>query len=167
MEIRRITEKDDLAAVSNIYEQSWRYAYKGIIPQAYLDSIPHGRWISGINMNGRTDIGAFEDGRIVGTASFGALRWEKFSDWGEIVSVYLLPEYMGRGVGSAFMERCTAELRALGCSRILLWVLEENVRARRFYEKQGFTATGEYMDDNIGGRDLREIMYVLEIQGKD
>ena len=43
---------------------------------------------------------------------------------------------------------------------MLLWVLEENVNARRFYEHLGFTANGEVMNDNIGGKDLREIMYI-------
>ena len=163
MIIRHITENDDYAAVSDIYEQSWRYAYKGIIPQDYLDSIPHGRWVGGIN-SGRTDIGAFDGGRLIGTASFCRSRWEKFRDCGEIVSIYLLPEYIGRGAGSALMERCVSELKEQGWSSILLWVLEDNVRARRFYEKHGFTATGEVMENNIGGRELREVMYILYLR---
>lgn len=161
MIIRHITEKDDYAAVSDIYEQSWRYAYKGIIPQDYLDSIPHGRWINGINAKGRTDIGAFEDDRIVGTASFCTSRWDKFPESGEIVSIYLLPEYTGKGIGAQLFEKCVEELGREGFRSIILWVLEDNVRARLFYEKHGFTAaTGEVMENNIGGRELREVMYI-------
>ena len=44
MEIRFLDEKDDLFVISNIYESSWKHAYKNIIPQEYLDSIPAGRW---------------------------------------------------------------------------------------------------------------------------
>ncbi|WP_218015478.1 hypothetical protein [Dialister micraerophilus] len=44
MEIRYITNSDDRLAISKIYEESWKYAYKGIIPQEYLNSIPEGRW---------------------------------------------------------------------------------------------------------------------------
>ena len=38
-------------------------------------------------------------------------------------------------------------------------LLEENSRARRFYEKNGFTCSGEFMNDTIGGKELREVMY--------
>ena len=44
MEIRFADKNDDLLEISGIYERSWKYAYKGIIPQNYLDSIPAGRW---------------------------------------------------------------------------------------------------------------------------
>ena len=39
MEIRFLSSKDSLPDISNIYESSWKYAYKGIIPQAYLDDL--------------------------------------------------------------------------------------------------------------------------------
>ena len=44
MEIRPLRNTDDRFAVSRIYEESWKFAYKGMVPQAYLDSIPAGRW---------------------------------------------------------------------------------------------------------------------------
>lgn len=163
MEIRQITKNDDFLSIREIYEKSWKYAYKDIIPMDYMNSVPKERWGGKITENGRAEIGAFEDGKIVGTASFCASRWKKFSDYGEIVTIYLLPEYIGRGVGSALIERCITELKCMGYKRILLWVLEENLRARSFYEKHGFKLKEEYMDDNIGGRDVREIMYTLDI----
>lgn len=33
MEIRYADKNDDLFEISNVYESSWKYAYKGIIPQ--------------------------------------------------------------------------------------------------------------------------------------
>ena len=44
MEIRRMRPGDSRMDISRIYEESWKSAYKGIIPQTYLDSIPKGRW---------------------------------------------------------------------------------------------------------------------------
>lgn len=44
MEIRYLNENDNRLEISKIYEESWKYAYKGIIPQSYLDSIPKGKW---------------------------------------------------------------------------------------------------------------------------
>ena len=79
---------------------------------------------------------------------------------GEIVSLYLREPYAGRGLGRALLEAAAAALAALGFEDIFLWVLEENGRARRFYERAGFAASGEAMECEIGGRALRELRYV-------
>lgn len=42
MEIRQIRQEDDRMAISHIYEESWKFAYRNIVPQSYLDSIPVG-----------------------------------------------------------------------------------------------------------------------------
>ncbi len=162
MEIRYIDKNDDPFEISDIYEQSWKYAYKGIIPQEYLDSIPRGRWVNGIGKPGNTDLVMEDNGRLIGTSRICASRWERYKDFGEIVSIYLLPGYIGKGYGRMLMERCTSELLSSGYDRLMLWVLEGNTRARRFYEKAGFVCTDEYLDDNIGGKALREVMYIMD-----
>lgn len=49
MTVRYITDKDDPTEISDIYEQSWRFAYRDIIPQDFLDSIPRGEISAQIN----------------------------------------------------------------------------------------------------------------------
>ena len=159
MEIRYINQADDLFEISNIYENSWKFAYRGIVPQNYLDSIPKGRWANRINREGMNNLVLIENGVIIGTASFCESRWKQYADYGEIVSIYFLPDYMGKGYGNYLLKKCVDELKFLGYDKILLWVLEDNLRARRFYEKNGFICSDEYIDDNIGGKDLREVMY--------
>ncbi len=57
MIIRKMNQTDSREEISNIYEQSWKYAYKGIIPQAYLDSIPKGQWCGAFdNQIGRAHV---------------------------------------------------------------------------------------------------------------
>ena len=165
MEIRFLSPEDDLSEVSSIYEKSWKYAYQGIIPQDYLDSIPEGRWANGITKNGMHSLVMTDGGRMIGTTGFCRSRWEQYRDFGEIVSIYLLPEYIGKGYGTHLLNRCTEELRRLGFSRILLWVLEENTRARAFYERNGFLCSDACRDDMIGGKELREVMYTKNIRG--
>lgn len=53
LEIRYIIEQDDRLAISKVYEESWKYAYQGIVPQDYLDSIPEGQWASHIEQADR------------------------------------------------------------------------------------------------------------------
>ena len=159
MKIRFINQNDDLLEISNIYECSWKYAYKNIIPQEYLDSIPKGRWANRITKDGMFNLVIIENGLIIGTSGICRSRWKQYSDYGEIVSIYFLPEYMGKGFGNHLLKRCIEELKRLGFDRILLWVLEDNIRARKFYEKNGFVCSDEYLNDNIGGKEIREVMY--------
>lgn len=161
MEIRYINQNDNMPDISNVYENSWKYAYKNIIPQSYLDSIQKGRWANVLNRQGTNNIVLTENDRIIGTVGFGGSRWEGYGDYGEILSIYLLPEYMGKGYGKLLLNRCIVELNKMGYDKIVLRVLEENVRARRFYEKNGFVCTDDFISDNIGGKDLRELLYIL------
>lgn len=163
MKIRLLEQNDDLYEISSIYENSWKYAYKDIIPQDYLDSIPEGRWAKGINREGMRNLVVTDNNKYVGTAGFCRSRWEKYSDYGELVSIYFLPEYIGKGYGKHLLDRCLKELKEMGFDRVLLWVLEDNIRARRFYSKNGFICTDEFIDDNIGGKNLREVMYIKDI----
>lgn len=160
MEIRRLKPSDSRSEISRIYEESWKYAYRGIIPQSYLDSIPSGQWANGIDRDGRHSLILLDEGQMIGTSSFGKSRFSEWSDWGEIISIYLLPEYMGKGLGGSLLNAALCELGQMGFSRCFLWVLEENVRARHFYERARFSESGRTLDDNIGGKALREVQYI-------
>ncbi len=160
MNIRRLRPEDDRYALSRIYEESWKYAYKGIIPQEYLDSIPKGQWAASADKAGMHTLVAEENCELIGTSSFCPSRFEYMADRGEIVAIYLLPGFMGKGYGKKLFEEAVRELKEMGYRNIFLWVLEDNIGARRFYERQGFVPNGKYLDDNIGGKLLREIMYV-------
>lgn len=164
MEIRHLTKSDDLLSVSHVYEESWKYAYKSIIPKSYLDSIPEGRWADNISDPTLKSIIVLENDNIVGTVSYCASRFSEMKHWGEIVSIYLLPGVMGKGYGKALLQAAVSELTEMSFNNIFLWVLEENINARYFYEKFGFVQSGRYLNDNIGGKDLREIQYVYHIK---
>ncbi len=159
MEIRHIQINDDRLAISRIYEEGWRYAYRGIVPQDYLDSIPEGCWASCLDQEGIGSLVVEEDGNLVGTSSYSRSRWEQFEGAGEIISIYFLPEYVGRGYGRLLLEAVVRELKKLGYQEIFLWVLEENLHARKFYEKCGFISSGHCMEHEIGGKVLREVRY--------
>lgn len=160
MEIRLLRETDSRLEVSRIYEESWKAAYRGIVPQAYLDGIPAGLWAANRDQGGRRSLVLEERGRLIGTACVGPSRWRDYPDFGEVVSLYLLPEHMGRGYGGPLLEAAVETLGERGFRDALLWVLEENRRARRFYEKHGFRPAGDVMEQEIGGKRLREVLYL-------
>nr|WP_325294140.1 GNAT family N-acetyltransferase [uncultured Oscillibacter sp.] len=148
MEIRSLRETDSRLEVSRIYEESWKAACRGIVPQAYLDGIPAGRWAEALDRAGWDTL-----------VLAGGSGWPGWPGFGEVVSLYLLPESMGRGYGKVLLEAAVNHLAGQGFRDVLLWVLEENLRARRFYEKAGFVCSGDFMEDEIGGKPLREVLY--------
>lgn len=159
MKIRKLQPTDDRNQISRIYEESWKHAYKDIIPQAYLDSIPQGAWINGIDDPSRHTLICLENDTIVGTSSVCKSRFSEYPEHGEVISIYFLPEYMHKGMGHSLMTAALEELKSLGFKDVFLWVLEDNAPARHFYEKFGFTCTNDYHEDNIGGKFLREVRY--------
>lgn len=157
-------QTDDRFAVSRIYEESWKWAYKDIVPQTYLESIPAGQWCASLDKNKEMHtLLAVLDGTFIGTSSYGRSRFLEFEGWGEIVSIYFLPEYAGKGYGRQLLGAALDEMAHLGFRDVFLWVLEDNARARKFYEKAGFIFHNNYLDDDIGGKKVREIQYCYHI----
>lgn len=157
MEIRYMTQLDDKLAISKVYEESWKYAYRGIVPQDYLESIPEGQWASNIEQADRKNLVMFEDDKMIGTSSFGKSRVEEMNGFGEIISLYFLPDYMRKGYGRLLLQAVVGELKKMGFDKVFLWVLEENRNARYFYEKCGFTQTERCLFSDIGGKELKEV----------
>ena len=151
MEIRKLQAGDDLFAVSRVY--------RGLLPQAYLDGIPAGNWVPYLEQAGRESLLLLDEGEIIGTASCCAGRVPELSDWGEIVSIYLLPEYWGKGCGKRLFNAAVEQLESVGYRKLFLWVLESNQRARIFYEHMGFRLHESSMEDEIGGMPVREVQY--------
>ena len=160
MEIRRITKTDDLEKIGNIYAQSWKTAYKGIVPQSYLDALSGSRW-SAVLL--KSDYAAYvitAGGEYIGTSSICAAREQNMEGWGEIISIYLLPEYFGTGYAGMLLAAVMDALLSDGYKDIYLWVLQENKRAQRFYEKHGFRQTPDRITIEIAGKELTEVRFV-------
>lgn len=128
----------------------------------HLDAIPEGNWVKVFDIPGWHTMVCLENGSFIGTSSFCKSRFEQYPDSGEVISIYFMPEYIGKGYGRQLLNSVLDELNKQGFQEVFLWVLEENTRARHFYESLGFTYTNEFLDDSIGGRALREVRYVYK-----
>lgn len=94
---------------------------------------------------------AYDGETPYGVCSTSPSRDADKNGWGEVVAIYTLPEYWGTGVGKLLMEAALEDLRKQGFTRFLLWVFGANLRARRFYEKCGFSADGAVKEFGHGG----------------
>lgn len=158
MELRHMTAAD-AEEVSRLYIKSWQAGYKGLLPQDYLDGPDSWRW------DGKfTDMpGSFvitDGGIIAGHSCARQSADEATSGWGEVWTLYVLPEYWGKGYGGALLKNSVDWLSEQGFERVYLWALETNMRARRFYEKQGFVPTSDRLSCEVGGAQVTDIRYI-------
>lgn len=138
----------DAAAVESLRVEGWKSAYRGMIPDAFLDSMPVDvearRRRTTERAAGILESVAVRDGTVIGWVAAGPCRDgdRPGPDQGEVYACYVLPAWWRHGVGRILLTHATGALTASGRGDISLWVLEANKRARRFYESFGFAADG-------------------------
>jgi len=164
-EIRR-GRPEDAARLAWVHLRTWQQAYAGLIPDSYLDGLMEllpdrterwRRWLE----EAPPWVAASDAGQIIGFAGCGPSRDEDAtpSVTGEISGIYVLAEHWDTGVGRRLTQACLASLREAGFAEATLWVLDRNVRARRFYERGGWLPDGATKDDARGGFTLHEVRY--------
>ena len=161
--IRALTAQDDLAAAAQVCVDSWQHAYRGIVPQRYLDKLSPQSWISVLKAYPAGSLIALLDRKIVGTCYVTFARDDARPDYGEIVSLYLLPGAMGKGIGRQLWQAAAEYCREQGLSGICLWTLTANTRACRFYERMGMMPSGRTRTEAIGGEMLPLTEYIFPL----
>jgi GNAT superfamily N-acetyltransferase len=101
------------------------------------------------------------DGSLLGFAAFGPARDEDQDpgQTGEVMAIYVLPGAWGQGWGRRLMAAAVTSLAGSGFGRAVLWVLDANERARRFYRAAGWAPDGAARRDTIGGAQVTEVRY--------
>ena len=151
-------------AVARVHVRSWQAAYRGLLPDDYLDQLrPEDRapkYTFG-NPDPLTPwtVVAGEKGSIYGFATTGPARDRDLTECGELMALYVDPERWGRGIGNALMSAARARLDELGFRNAILWVLEGNVRAERFYRIDGWTPDGLRRTKPAWGVTVDEVRY--------
>jgi ribosomal protein S18 acetylase RimI-like enzyme len=149
---------DDADAVGEVHVRAWQSAYRGVMPDDYLDGLQaqdHAtRWREHlIAPSSDGELLVVVDGhRVVGFASLGpAFDSDAPSDIGQLYAINLDPDVWGRGLGRALLSVATDRLRELGYVEAVLWVVPDNQRARRLYESEGWSDDDLRRDDEVFG----------------
>ena len=145
----RPAEGADAVGIATVHMRSWQTAYRGILPDDFLDalSIPEREQrmretIATKRPERRVWVAESPDG-ILGFSDAGPSRENDApSSAGEVYAIYLDPTAVGKGIGRELFGHTVAALRDSGYGYATLWVLEANQWARRFYEKAGWRPDG-------------------------
>ncbi|MER5207274.1 GNAT family N-acetyltransferase [Streptomyces sp. NPDC002825] len=158
---------EDAAGLATVHVQSWRAAYRDLLPGPYLDALDveerAATWRTRLTATDRPTVlvATADDGRIVGFSCFRAWPYAEFApgSTAELAALYALREVWGTGVGRALLAASTEALTAAGFRAAALWVFAGNTRARRFYEAGGWRPDGTAVREETGGRVLEELRY--------
>ncbi|HET7678132.1 MAG TPA: GNAT family N-acetyltransferase [Candidatus Limnocylindrales bacterium] len=162
----------DAADIARVQVTSWRKAYRGLLPDDYLERLdPADRepsWRRGIEswpLEGHPWL-AEVGGRVVGFVSAGPSRDEGAApSTAEVYAIYVDPDCWDRGIGTALLGHAVRDLRAARYETATLWVLAGNRQGRGFYEKSGWRPDGALKSEPIGGVSADEVRYRLDLAG--
>lgn len=155
----------DAQAIAEIHVAAWRAAYRGLVPQPYLDALSveqrHDFWRGALSKPGAAKVAVTEDAQgVTGFCSYGPTRDDDGDATAEIYAIYIQPGKWGRGAGRAL---CTLAFRAAAvreCTALTAWVFRDNRPARDFYEQMGFESDGaRRTDSRLTGAPLDELRY--------
>ncbi len=155
----------DAGPIARVHVDSWRTTYEGIIPAEYLANLSYrdrqSMWSEALTTDQPATtilVAETEAGDVIGFASAGPEREANPNYRAELYAIYLLQEHQNRGLGRRLVSAVTHSLLEHGFTSMLLWVLEDNRPARRFYESLGGKRVSR-KTVTIGDANLQEISY--------
>ena len=88
-------------------------------------------------------------------AWWDSTRESDMPGYAELICIHSLQNQWRKGYGSKMMDTVLRDIANAGYTKVMLWVFEENTRARLFYEKHGFETKGKLKQNT----EPREICY--------
>jgi GNAT superfamily N-acetyltransferase len=158
----RAARPEDAAGIARVHVRSWQAAYRGLLPDAYLDALRPEHRVATYQFGAELDahplrIVAVDEGTVVGFANQGPCRED--ASLGEVYAIYVDPERWVQGVGKRLMAQSRQHLADQGFTEAVLWALEGNRRAERFYISDGWADDGGRKTEVVWGAVVKEVRF--------
>ena len=151
--------RDDLQQVQKVAKTSWNVTYDGIIPleiqESFLQSAYNHEMLLKRLENSYIWVSEI-DGIVVGFANFSPVNKNGET---ELSAIYLMPEYQGKGIGTALLNQGINHLK--GVKEIFINVERDNKIGSAFYQAKGFNVVHEF-DEDFEGHLLKTVRMVLK-----
>jgi ribosomal protein S18 acetylase RimI-like enzyme len=158
----------DGAAIAAVHVAAWRSAYAGLLPDWTLTELSARRQESyysqvirsgGIVHVAEPPDDASDVPAVVGFVTASRLPTRAIAD-GEIETLYVLDDWREQGCGRGLVRAAAADLAAVGCRSVFVWVLSGNP-SRWFYERLGGVRAVEG-SVSVGGRSQPQTAFVWD-----
>ena len=156
--IKQMVTPEEIESKSLVHWQTWREAYDDLLPAEFQETMTLDRCRFFSQKYPENTLIAMDGKKVVGFISYGNFRDDAIQA-GEIIALYVLKDYYGKGVSEQLMHAAFAALDHF--SEIYLWVLKDNKRAIAFYQKMGFTFDGQEKILDLG-KPITEIRMVYK-----
>ena len=165
--IIRKVKYGDIEQIVDINIKDWKKVYKGIIDDEILDNLNREekikKWREHYNIG--NVIVAEENGTILGYCRYDDNAiYENTDIDSEIIAIYVDCDKLGNGIGRTLIEYVKKDLRNKNKTKMVIWCLEKNQNARKFYEKMGGNLLSDEKYFEKEGRKYKEVGYVYDIK---
>ena len=137
--IKSMETPEEIEGKSLVHWQTWREAYDDLLLAEFQETMTLERCRFFSQKYPENTLIAIDGLKVVVFISYGNFRGGTIQA-GEIIALYVLKDYYGKGVSEQLMHAAFVALDHF--SEIYLWVLKDNKRAIAFYQKMGFTVDG-------------------------
>lgn len=167
IEIRK-ANINDTKDIADVNLNTWCISYKGIVPDEMIKKRLNQRdnYIKRLENrinNGELFYVAVFDDRIVGMMSIGESTNNDYPNVGEILTLYLLNEYHGLGIGKKLLRYGFRELVKLGYQNAIICCLKENPTCK-FYEHMGGVKVGKTFFEKFNYKLEENIYFYKDIK---
>jgi DNA-binding transcriptional LysR family regulator/ribosomal protein S18 acetylase RimI-like enzyme len=163
----RTARPSDAAAMGALVVRAWQAAYRGLMPDDYLDGLKAAdrtaQWTrfltDELDPPRAVYVAADDDGRVLGFVAVGDEMGVVDAPRGQVYAINVDPDQWGSGVGRALLDAACDRLRTSGFSSAVLWVHPGNARACRFYRAAGWRPDGTEVRADALGVEVTEARY--------
>ena len=156
----RLARPGDAVPLARIYVEAWQDTYAAILPHHLLANMSvdmHAARLERAIRKSAVLVADTPRHGVLGLAGFGAARDPGLGFDGEIYTLYVDPDFKGRGVGRSLLHGAFAALKARAFHSCLIWSHAQN-HACFFYEAMGGARIAERRV-MLGGQDVGEVAF--------
>jgi len=158
----------DAGSIAHIIVETWQTAYTGIVDSDFPPTMRTEAFTrimeENIQQKKESIFVCTEErskNRLMGFISGQMKRAEEKYD-AEVIGLYVLPEFQGRGIGRLLLERMKEYFRMQNCTNLLIWTLK-GAHNNGFYTRQeGVSRESKTID--IGGKQYSAIGFVFNLK---
>ena len=159
---------EDAPALAALHAESWRSAYRGMLPDTYLDGpIVDERlefWqrrMVELDPTCSRVLKAVMESQLAG---FACIVLDVDPIWGtRLENLHVRPNMKGQRIGGRLFDHALEWAKAARPDRPMhLWVLEQNLPARRFYEQRAGRVADSKMIEVVPSVHVGEVRYVWD-----